>query len=155
MPSRDHIRSLKGSIKDAHGTHPQPNLPEGAKPSAGLSKEKKSAVVKDAKAGKDIGKPGKGFDKLAKKAGGGEKGEKIAAAAMWKNIKETQAYIAEKKKVADEGGNEFVGKLKKAREEGDTEMTVGGKTVPVKPGKPIPESADLARMKQFLTRLNG
>lgn len=58
-----------------------------AKPSAGLSKEKKSAVAKKAKAGKDIGKKGKGFDALAKKAGGGEKGKKIAAAAMWKNIK--------------------------------------------------------------------
>jgi hypothetical protein len=86
-----------------------------AKPSAGLSKAKKSAVVKDAKAGKDIGKPGKSFDKVAKSAGGGEKGEKIAAAAMWKNMKETTAYIAEKKavekkdkpmkgdKIADEG----------------------------------------------------
>lgn len=74
------------------------SVKEGAKPSAGLSKAKKSATVKDAKAGKDIGKPGKGFDKLAKKAGGGEKGEKIAAAAMWKNIKETTAYLAEKKK---------------------------------------------------------
>jgi len=71
---------------------------EGAKPSAGLSKAKKSAVVKDAKAGKDIGKPGKSFDKVAKAAGGGKKGEKIAAAAMWKNIKETTAYLAEKKK---------------------------------------------------------
>jgi hypothetical protein len=28
MPSRDHITSLKGSIKDAHGKHPKPNLPE-------------------------------------------------------------------------------------------------------------------------------
>jgi hypothetical protein len=56
-----------------------------AKPSAGLSAAKKSAVVKDAKAGGDIGKPGKSFDKVAKSAGGGEKGKKIAAAAMWKN----------------------------------------------------------------------
>ena len=56
-------------------------------PSAGLSKEKKSAVVKQAKAGKNIGKKGKSFDKVAKAAGGGKKGEKIAAAAMWKNIK--------------------------------------------------------------------
>jgi hypothetical protein len=31
MPSRDHISSLKGSIKAAHGTHPRPNLPETAK----------------------------------------------------------------------------------------------------------------------------
>jgi hypothetical protein len=28
MPSRDHISSLKGSIKAAHGTHPRPNLPK-------------------------------------------------------------------------------------------------------------------------------
>lgn len=28
MPSRDQVRSLKGSIKAAHGTHPRPNLPE-------------------------------------------------------------------------------------------------------------------------------
>ena len=133
---------------------------EAAKPSAGLSKEKKSAVVKDAKAGKDIGKPGKSFDKTAKAAGGGEKGEKIAAAAMWKNIKETQAYIAEKSAVqkkdkptkgndvADEG-NEFSGELAKAKASGAKEFKVDGKTYPVN------ESADLARMKQFLTRLNG
>lgn len=60
---------------------------EAKKPSAGLSKEKKSAVVKKAQAGKDIGKKGKGFEKVAQAAGGGEKGQKIAAAAMWKNIK--------------------------------------------------------------------
>lgn len=57
------------------------------KPSKGLTKKKKSAVVKAAKSGKDIGKKGKGFEAVAKKAGGGEKGKKIAAAAMWKNIK--------------------------------------------------------------------
>ena len=60
---------------------------EAKKPSAGLSKEKKSEIVKKAKAGKDIGKKGKGFEKIAKAAGGGEKGQKIAAAAMWKNVK--------------------------------------------------------------------
>jgi len=61
------------------------------KPSAGLSKEKKSEVVKKAKAGEDIGKKGKGFEKVAKKAekeyGSKEAGEKVAAAAMWKNMK--------------------------------------------------------------------
>ena len=60
---------------------------EAKKPSTGLSKEKKSAVVKKAQAGKDIGKKGKGFEKVAQAAGGGEKGQKIAAAAMWKNVK--------------------------------------------------------------------
>lgn len=61
------------------------------KPSAGLSKKEKSDVVKKAKAGEDIGKKGKGFekvsDKAAKEYGSKEKGEKVAAAAMWKNVK--------------------------------------------------------------------
>lgn len=61
------------------------------KPSSGLSKEKKSDVVKKAKAGKDIGKKGKGFEKVASKAakkyGSEEIGNKVAAASMWKNIK--------------------------------------------------------------------
>jgi len=55
------------------------------KASAGMTKKEKSAVVTKARAGKDIGKKGKGFEKVAKAAGGGEKGEKIAAAAMWKS----------------------------------------------------------------------
>lgn len=61
------------------------------KPSAGLSKEKKSEIVKSAKKGEDIGKPGKGFGDVAKSAakqyGSKESGEKVAAAAMWKNVK--------------------------------------------------------------------
>jgi hypothetical protein len=86
----------KGKAKcPVHG-----KVEEAAKPSAGLSKEKKSATVKAAKKGEDIGKPGKGFKKVAAKAakeyGSKEKGEKVAAAAMWKNIKETTAYMAEK-----------------------------------------------------------
>jgi len=60
---------------------------DGEKPSAGLSKKKKSQVAKKAQRGGDIGEPGKGFKEVAKAAGGGEKGQKIAAAAMWKNIK--------------------------------------------------------------------
>lgn len=57
------------------------------KPSKGLSKKKKSNIVKAARKGKDIGKKGKMFAKIAAKAGGGEKGKKIAAAALWKSIK--------------------------------------------------------------------
>jgi hypothetical protein len=57
-------------------------------------------------------------------------------------------------KMADEGGNELTGKLKAARENGDTTMNVGGKTLPVKPGKPIPESTDFTRMQEQLARLN-
>ena len=32
LPSRDQVTSLKGSIKDAHGTHAEPNLPEAGVP---------------------------------------------------------------------------------------------------------------------------
>lgn len=40
--------------------------------------------AKDAAAGKDLGKPGKNFAKIAKKSGGGEKGKKIAGAVLAK-----------------------------------------------------------------------
>ena len=63
------------------------------KPSAGLTKKQKSAVAKKARAGKDIGKKGPGFAKMAKAAGGGEKGKKIAAAAMWKSVKRESAGV--------------------------------------------------------------
>jgi hypothetical protein len=128
-------------------------------PSAGLSAAKKSAVVKKAKAGGDIGKPGKSFDKVAKSAGGGEKGQKIAAAAMWKNMKETVAYMSEKKamskkdtiakgdKMADEG-NEFSGELAKAKAQHKDSFNVDGKTYPVK------ESTELSRMQEQMARLN-
>jgi len=59
------------------------------KPSAGLSKKQKSAVVKKAKAGKDIGKKGKGFKDIVAtaKERGAKDPKAVAAAAMWKNIK--------------------------------------------------------------------
>jgi hypothetical protein len=87
-----------------------------AKPSAGMSKGAKSALVKKATSGKDIGKPGKSFDKVAAKAGGGEKGKKIAAAAMWKNA---------------------------AKESVELKPVV------------VAESAEMTRMRQLMTRLNG
>jgi hypothetical protein len=127
---------------------------ESAKPSAGLSKDEKSAVVKKAKAGGDIGKPGKSFDKVAKAAGGGKKGEKIAAAAMWKNMKETVAYMAEKKAaVKDLPGNQekidadHDGKIEKS----DLAALRAGK----KEKETVKESADFNRMKELMQRLNG
>jgi hypothetical protein len=76
---RDRIDMLQSAKKDGRLKN------EASKPSAGLSKGQKSSIAKKARAGSDIGKPGKSFDKVAKAAGGGEKGKKIAAAAMWKN----------------------------------------------------------------------
>jgi hypothetical protein len=151
MPSRDHVSSLKGSIKAAHGTHPHPNLPEAAKPSAGLSAAKKSAVVKKAKAGGDIGKPGKSFDKVAKAAGGGEKGTKIAAAAMWKNVKE-DIKIAEAEKKAKKDYDKD-GKIETGSQEHAGSVDNAIKASKAK--ETIKESADLTRMKELMTRLNG
>jgi len=52
------------------------------------SKKQKSKIVKQAKAGKDFGKPGKNFDKIAntaaKKYKSKEIGKKIAGAIFWK-----------------------------------------------------------------------
>jgi len=75
----------KGKKCPVHGMKECSGMYEAAKPSAGMSKGEKSSLVKKAQAGGDIGKPGKSFDKVAKAAGGGEKGKRIAAAAMWKN----------------------------------------------------------------------
>lgn len=44
----------------------------------------KSYSAKAAAAGKDIGKPGKNFAKIAAKSGGGEKGNRIAGAILKK-----------------------------------------------------------------------
>lgn len=57
------------------------------KPSAGLTKKQKSAIVKKAKKGKDIGKKGKGFKGVVKaaKAGGARDPQAVAAAQMWKS----------------------------------------------------------------------
>jgi hypothetical protein len=67
------------------------------KPSDGLSKEKKSEIVKKAKKGGDIGKKGKGFEKVVAKAkeGGTKDPEAVAAAAMWKNVKREQKEVDE------------------------------------------------------------
>ena len=78
---------------------------------------------------------------------------------MWKNVKETTAYMMEKakaeKKVTEEPneGNEFSGELAKAKASGSKEFKVDGKTFPVK--ESINESTDLNRMKELMTRLNG
>jgi hypothetical protein len=66
-----------------------------------MSKDAKSALAKKASAGKDIGKPGKSFDKVAKAAGGGEKGKKIAAAAMWKNAAKNESVELEPVVIAE------------------------------------------------------
>jgi hypothetical protein len=138
-----------------------------SKPSAGMTAKEKSATVKKAKAGGDIGKPGKDFDKTAKAAGGGEKGKKIAAAAMWKgeakkNVKEA---IAKAKKKLDKDLDEVQSPFPSRNE---TDPAKKAANAAVKPGTANPampsrnkapevvkESVELVRMKTLMTHLNG
>jgi len=62
---------------------------EEAAPSAGMTHKEKSALATKARHGGDIGHKGAGFEKVEKAAekqyGSKEAGQKVAAAAMWKN----------------------------------------------------------------------
>lgn len=91
----DYLHSVAEYMEGQSGQMQAPQMPTPgyamyeSKPSAGMTKKEKSAVAKKASAGKDIGKKGKGFEKVAKAAekkyGSKEAGQKVAAAAMWKN----------------------------------------------------------------------
>jgi hypothetical protein len=87
--------------------------------------------AKKAAAGKDIGKPGKMFSKIAKSAGKeyGSKaaGERVAGAVLNKLRKGVKEGDMEE-------GNEFSGELAKAKATGAKEFNVDGKTYPVKEG---------------------
>jgi hypothetical protein len=110
MPSRDQITSLKGSIKDAHGTHAEPNLPEAGAP---MTAKQKS------------------FAKLAPPADKITFADKIAGAK--KEVDEMLGDVAAeamrnalggRQQVADEG-NAFTGALAKTPKGG--KFKVGGK----------------------------
>jgi hypothetical protein len=85
-----------------------------------------SYSAKSARAGKDIGKPGKAFSKIAADAaeryGSKEKGEKVAGAVL--------AKLRAKEDVNEddvEEGNEFSGALARAKASGASEFEVDGK----------------------------
>jgi hypothetical protein len=112
----------------------------------GDKKEPMKKAVADKKAG-----PKKGVNPFAKK----ESKVEEAASAMWKNAKETTAYVMEK--AAEE---------KKAKKDydGDGEVESGkdehagsvDKAIKANKAKEtVKESVELNRMKEFLTRLNG
>jgi hypothetical protein len=144
----DREAALKAAgVKDDRGP-----ANESAKPSAGLSAAKKSATAKKAAAGGDIGKPGKSFDKVAKSAGGGEKGEKIAAAAMWKNIKrESQEELDEAKKAKKDYDKD--GKIETGAEEHAGAVDNAIKASKAK--ETVKESVELDRIKHLTKFLRG
>jgi hypothetical protein len=144
--------TAKGKSCPVHGLKECDYTMEGSKPSAGLSAAKKSAVVKKAKAGGDIGKPGKSFDELAKKTN-----KKVAAAAMWKNIKETVAYIEEKKKIADKNDGNLANNAKPYGKVTQGDVIAGRLGKDEQGGKKketVKESADMSRMRELTGRLN-
>jgi len=90
--------------------------------------------AKDARAGKDIGKPGKGFAKIAKSAGekygSKERGEKVAGAVL--------AKLRGKNEGIEQEGNAFSGAVAKAKADGvqpGEKIKVGGKEYPVREGE--------------------
>jgi hypothetical protein len=143
--------------KDQYGVNgPKGHLPEEVaeakkKPSSGLSKAEKSSVVKKAKAGGDIGKPGKGFAKVEKAAAksGAKDPKAVAAAAMWKNIKEAVKVAEAKKADKDYDGD---GKIETGAEEHKGSVDKAIKTSKAK--ETVKESADFSRMQDQLARLN-
>jgi len=122
-----------------------------------LSKGERSGLAKQARAGKDIGKPGKMFKKVAgdaaKRYGSKEAGERVAAAAMFKNAAKHES-ISSTSGTLEEGhcptcdcspcscneGNAFSGAVAKAKADGiqkGEKIRVGGKTYPVKEADPM------------------
>jgi hypothetical protein len=155
------VKKIKPGIpgyKDREDAYKAAGIPDDrgpaneSAPSAGLSKAKKSATAKKAAAGGDIGKSGKGFDKLAKSAGGGEKGEKIAAAAMWKNIKrESQEELDEAKKAKRDYDED--GKIETGAEEHAGAVDKAIKASKAK--ETVKESVELDRIKHLTKFLRG
>jgi len=98
--------TLKGEKCPVHGLKECGTMEGKEKPSAGMSKAEKSAVVKKANAGGDIGKKGKGFKDVeaAAKKGGAKDPKAVAAAAMWKQQakKESQEIFRRHVKIVNE-----------------------------------------------------
>ena len=73
-------KDTKADIKSRLGKHTAPNLPEG------YELDEAAYSARAARAGKDIGKPGKMFSKIAAKAGekygSEERGKKVAGAIL-------------------------------------------------------------------------
>jgi hypothetical protein len=146
-------------------------IAEDAKATAPKSKLAESMDVAEAgysakagRAGKDLGKPGKNFAKIAAKSGGGEKGQRIAGAVLNKlrHPKESAEqgdvmdYLNTELKDFDaqqqtKEGNAFSGAVAKAKADGiqkGEKINVGGKTYPVKEaGKPMtPKQKSFAKL---------
>ena len=115
---------------------------------AGLDEATGDYSAKKGAAGKDLGKPGKNFAKIAKKSGGGEKGEKIAGAVL-KNLRKTESYVAQAVAEAKKGKKpDFLDMDKDGDKKEPMKKAVADKKETVK------ESSELNRMRELTGRLN-
>jgi hypothetical protein len=113
-------KDTKADIKSRLGKHTKPNLPEG------YELDEAAYSAKAARAGKDIGKPGKEFQKIAKSAakryGSEERGKKVAGAILAKirakHMKEENL----------EELSQFGSAFAAARKSGQTQFSFGGKS---------------------------
>ena len=138
----DMNKKLKEVLAQPKSVNQQLN--EGAHP--GVAEAGYSA--KAARAGKDIGKPGKNFAKIAKGAaeryGSKERGEKVAGAVL--------AKLRGKRESIEQEGNAFGAAVRKAKADGiqpGEKVNVGGKEYPVKEegGKPMtPKQKSFAKL---------
>ena len=111
-------------------------------PKSKLTEAAADYSAKKAAAGKDIGKPGKNFSKIAagaaKRYGSAEAGKRVAGAVLNKLRHPTEESMG----MADEG-NAFSGAVAKAKANGvqpGEKINVGGKQYPVKEGGGVPQT---------------
>ena len=114
----------------------KPQLNESAQPAVAEGSTGDYSAKK-ARAGKDIGKPGKAFAKIAKSAGerygSKERGEKVAGAVL--------AKLRGKRESIEQEGNAFGAAVRKAKADGiqpGEKVSVGGKEYPVKEEGGVP-----------------
>ena len=120
--------------------------------------------AKKGAAGKDLGKPGKNFAKIAKKAekGGAKSGEAVAGAVLKKLRAKNEDQSApltpqQAAALAKSSDPNAYNKMKGIATPKTTTPVVSPDEGPTKASKPavVKESSELNRMKEFLTRLNG
>ena len=153
----------KGTVTKVQGWQSQ-KAEKAAEKEKGLDEATGDYSAKKGAAGKDLGKPGKNFAKIAKKAekGGAKSGEAVAGAVLKKlraknedqGAPLTPQQAAELAKSSDPNA---YNKLKGIPVPKNPTPVVSPDEGPTKASKPavVKENAELDRMKEFLTRLNG
>ncbi len=99
MIEKEGVSKFMNGLKKYIGSYKKLNEASKKKPSAGLTKKEKSKISKQIHKGQDIGKKGKGFEKIAKAAekqyGSKEAGQKVAAAKMWSSLAKRKKKVNE------------------------------------------------------------